>query len=138
MRTILTLIAATAAVAPAIAAPVKMETTLTGAAEAPGPGDPAGKGSASLTFDSDKGQVCYMLHASGTDTPTMAHIHKAAAGAAGPVVVPLDAPANGMSQGCKPLAADAMSAILANPADYYVTVHTAAHPAGAIRGQLGK
>ncbi|MBU3077906.1 CHRD domain-containing protein [Sphingomonas quercus] len=138
MRPILTIILATAAMAPAMAAPVKMDTTLSGAAEAPNPGDAKGSGTASLTFDSDKNQVCYMLHASGTDTPTMAHIHKAAAGKAGPVVVPLDAPANGMSQGCKPVAADLLGAILASPADYYVNVHTAAFPAGAIRGQLAK
>lgn len=138
MRLFLTLIAATMAAAPLMAAPVRIETALSGAAEAPGPGDADGKGSASLSFDKDKGQVCYMLHASGTDTPTMAHIHKAAVGAAGPVVVPLDPPANGMSQGCKPVAADVLGAILASPADYYVNVHTAAYPAGAIRGQLAK
>jgi hypothetical protein len=122
----------------AAAAPVKMQTQLTGGAEVPGPGADKGMGEATLTFDSDKAQVCYMLHSMGTDTPTMAHIHKGAAGVAGGVVVPLTAPANGKSEGCAPLAADAMADIIAHPADYYVNVHTAAFPKGAIRGQLGK
>jgi len=72
----------------------------------------------------------------GTDTPTMAHIHKGAAGVAGGVVVPLAPPTNGMSEGCAPLAADVLSAILATPSDYYVNIHTALFPKGALRGQL--
>jgi hypothetical protein len=138
MRSFLILLAATTAgLAPAIAAtPVKMATTLTGAAEVPGPGADKGAGEATLAFDTDKGQVCYMLHASGTDTPTMAHIHKGAAGVAGGVVVPLTPPTKGMSEGCVPVAADLLGAILATPSDYYVNIHTTAFPKGALRGQL--
>lgn len=135
MLRILILLAATVAV-PALAAPVKMSTALTAAAEVPGPGK--GSGSAELTFDADTGQVCYMLMSQDTDTPTMAHIHKGAAGVAGGVVVPLTPPANGMVQACAPVAADLMAAILATPSDYYVNIHTAAFPKGAMRGQLGK
>ena len=142
MRRTLILIASAIALpvlaAPALAAPVKLSATLSGAAEAPGPGAADGKGSAELTFDSDKGQVCYMLMASGTDAPTMAHVHKGAAGVAGGVVVPLTAPTGGMAQACAPVAADVMAAIVAAPADYYVNVHTAAFPRGAMRGQLAK
>lgn len=139
MRTILALLAAATAFSPALAAdPVTMATTLTGAAEVPGPGDADGTGTASLTIDATKGEVCYKLGASGIDAATMAHIHKGAAGVAGPVVVPLDPPATGTSEGCKPVAADVIAAILATPSDYYVNVHTAAFPKGALRGQLGK
>ncbi len=123
---------------PAFAATTIMSTKLTGAAEAPGPGAEKGIGSAKLAFDSEKGQVCYTLTASGTDTPTMAHIHKGAVGTAGPVVVPLSAPTNGHAKDCAPVAADLMSAILATPSDYYVNVHTAAFPKGAMRGQLSR
>jgi hypothetical protein len=131
--------AATAvAIAPAHAAITKMQTELTGAAEVPGPGADKGMGEATLSFDTDKNQVCYTLHAMGTDTPTMAHIHKGAAGVAGGVVVALTAPASGTSQGCAAVASDALADILAHPADYYVNVHTAQFPKGAMRGQLGK
>ena len=138
MRSVLILLAATTAgFAPAIAAaPVKMTIMLAGAAEVPGPGADKGTGEAALTFDPDKGQVCYMLISKGTDTPTMAHIHKGAAGVAGGVVVPLAPPTSGMSEGCAPLAADVLSAILATPSDYYVNIHTALFPKGALRGQL--
>ena len=123
-------------VTPAMAATTKMDVSLTGSAEVPGPGADKGMGEASLAFDSDKGQLCYKLHAMGFDTPTMAHIHKGATGVAGGVVVPLTAPADGSSEGCAPVAADILSAIVATPSDYYVNVHSAAFPKGAIRGQL--
>jgi hypothetical protein len=134
MRASPILLAALFVTAPALAATTKIQTPLTAAAEVPGPGK--GSGTATLTFDSDKGQVCYMLMSSGTDTPTMAHIHKGAAGVAGGVVVALAPPATGMSEGCAPLAADVLADIVAHPADYYVNVHTAAFPKGAMRGQL--
>jgi hypothetical protein len=136
MRRILILLAVSAAMPALAAAPVKMSTALTAAAEVPGPGK--GSGMAELTFDPDKAQVCYMLMSQDTDTPTMAHIHKGAAGVAGGVVVPLTPPANGMVQACAPVAADLMAAILANPSDYYVNIHTAAFPKGAMRGQIAK
>jgi len=140
MRAVPILLAAATAIAcqPASAAITKFQVEMTGAAEVPGPGADKGMGEASLSFDTDKNQVCYMLHAMGTDTPTMAHIHKGAAGAAGGPVAELTAPANGTSQGCAPVAADALADILAHPANYYVNVHSAAFPRGAMRGQLSK
>ena len=132
------LAAAAIACHPATAAITKLQTELTGAAEVPGPGADKGMGEATLSFDSDKNQVCYTLHAMGADAPTMAHIHKGAASVAGGVVVGLTAPADGKSQGCAPLAADVLADIIAHPADYYVNVHTAQFPKGAIRGQLKK
>ena len=137
MHRMLILTAAIAGTMPVLAAaPVKMTAALTGAAEVPGPGADKGTGLAELHVDSAKGQICYKLMAQGTDTPTMAHIHKGAAGVAGGVVVSLAPPASGMSEGCAPLAADAMIAIIAHPSDYYVNVHTAAFSGGAMRGQL--
>ena len=66
-----------------------------------------------------------------------AHIHEGAAGASGNVVIPLKTPdASGKSSGCATAARALVKAILADPAGYYVNVHTAAFPAGAIRGQL--
>jgi len=126
------------AAAPALAAgPVTLKATLAGPEEVP-PAPAAGHGTASVTVDTAKGQLCYTLTAAGSDTPTMAHVHKGATGVAGPVVVPLDAPAKGSSKGCAAAPADALAAIIADPAGYYVNVHTAAWPKGAMRGQLHK
>ena len=138
MRAVLVLIAVSASFSSAAVAQMKYSMPLTGAAEVPGPGSEKGTGSAELTVDTAKGQICYMLMSQGTDAPTMAHIHKGAPGVAGGVVVPLTAPANGMSEGCAPAAADVLAAIVAKPSDYYVNVHSAAFPKGAIRGQLAK
>jgi hypothetical protein len=137
MRMVLALVAVAAAFSPALAAgPVTLKAVLSGAAEVPA-GDPDGTGAASVTIDAAKEQVCFALSASGIDTATMAHIHKGAAGVAGPVAVALDPPAKGSSKGCKTVAPDVIAAILAAPSDYYVNVHNAAFPSGALRGQLG-
>lgn len=139
MRTVLIMVAAAIAAAPALAAdPVKMVTKLGGAAEVPGPGDPDGNGTASVSVNAAKNEVCYTVSVEGIDTATMAHIHKGAAGVAGPPVVTLDAPADGAADGCKPADAAVIAALIATPADYYVNVHNAAFPKGAVRGQLGK
>ena len=66
---------------------------LTGPAELTGTtptGDPDGVGAASVTFDSSsvtEGQVCLDLAYSKILAPNLAHIHRGAVGAAGPVVV---------------------------------------------------
>lgn len=136
MRMVLALVAAAVAFSPALAAdPVTLKAALSGAAEAPA-GDPDGTGAATVTIDSAKGQVCFTLSASGIDAATMAHIHKGAVGVSGPVAVALDPPATGSSKGCKAVAADVIAAILAAPSDYYVNVHNAEYPVGALRGQL--
>lgn len=125
-----------AGAAPA-ADPVSLTTTLSGPAEVP-PAPASGHGTAKISIDTAAGQLCYELTATGSDRPTMAHVHKGAAGIAGPVVVPLDAPASGASKGCATAPGDALAAIVAHPSDYYVNVHTAQYPKGAMRGQLGK
>jgi len=135
MRMILLTLAAAMAATPALAAdPVSLKATLAGSADT----DADGKGAATVTVDTMKNEVCYKLSVSGIDPATMAHIHKGAAGASGPVVVPFDAPTSGSSEGCKPVTAEVSAAIAASPGDYYVNVHNAAFPKGAIRGQLGK
>jgi hypothetical protein len=114
-----------------------LKAKLTGAAEKPA-GDPKGAGSATVKVDTAKNQVCYELKVEGL-TGTMAHIHKGAADASGPVAVPLTAPdAAGKSQGCATADAAVVKDIAANPGGYYVNVHSAAFPGGAIRGQLTK
>jgi len=135
MRLILLTLVAAMSATPALAAdPVKLQAILGGSADS----DADGTGSATVTIDPAKSEVCYTLKVSGIEPATMAHIHKGAAGVSGPVVVPLDAPTSGTAQGCKPAAAEVIAAIVASPADYYVNVHNATFPKGAIRGQLGR
>ena len=112
--------------------------TLTGAAEVPGPGDSNGSGTVKLTVNPDKGEVCYELTVANMQEATAAHIHEGAAGTEGPVTVGLDAPKTGTAKGCKSADAALMSAIVENPANYYVNVHNAEFPKGAVRGQLTK
>src|SRR5919106_6422267 len=42
-------------------------TTLTGAAEVPGPGDPDGSGTAELTLNPGLGEVCFVLEVTGIE-----------------------------------------------------------------------
>ena len=104
-----------------------------------GTSEPNATGTAVVRVRPDAGMVCYRLHAANVTLPTVAaHIHKGAAGTNGPVVVPFTAPgADGNSSGCAPADAALIADITANPAGYYVNVHTKEHPAGAIRNQLG-
>ncbi len=114
-----------------------LATTLNGAEEVPGPGDADGTGSASITVNPGLGQVCFTLSVSNIATAAAAHIHEAPAGVAGPVVVGLDAPSSGSSSGCKTVSRELAKDIIQNPSDYYVNVHNAEFPGGAVRGQLG-
>ena len=109
--------------------------TLTGEAESPA-GDPVGTGTSTIRLRAGQGQLCYQLSVENLAAAAAAHVHRGATGVAGPVVVPLTTPANGTSSGCAPAARTIVSAILAEPTSYYVNVHTAEFPAGAVRGQL--
>ena len=116
----------------------KLQANLTGAAEVPGPGDPDGTGTAQITVNPGQKRVCYKLRVSNIAPATAAHIHEAAPTAAGPVVVTLGAPTSGTSSGCVTVTRALALEILKDPGDYYVNVHNAAFPAGAVRGQLAK
>lgn len=114
-----------------------LAVTMTGIQEVPGPGDPDGTGTAEVRVVPAVGQVCWDLWARGIDAATAAHIHRGAAGVAGPPVLPLTTPdAAGRSQGCATVDIALAREIAARGYDFYLNVHTAAQPAGAIRGQL--
>jgi hypothetical protein len=107
--------------------------TLTGAAEVPGPGDPDGTGTTTLSVNLGQQQVCWQTEWANIAAPTAAHIHRGAVDVAGPVVVPLLPVAGGCTSN---VSRDVLRAILTNPENYYVNVHNPPFPAGAIRGQL--
>jgi len=111
--------------------------SLTGDAEVPGPGDPDGSGMAEISIvDEVVDQVCYEISVIGIGEPTAAHIHEGAAGTSGPPVVTLEAPTGGEVSGCASASDEQIAAIEANPAGFYVNVHNAEYPGGAVRGQL--
>ena len=107
---------------------------LTGKAEVPGPGDPDGRGQAAVRISRDK--VCVSLTVRKIQTATAAHIHRGAKGAAGPVVVNLAAPSDGTSYSCAQVDRALAKEIANKPGQFYVNVHNAEYPAGAVRGQL--
>ena len=116
-------------------------TTLTGAAEVPGPGDPDGSGTAVIRLNPGQEEVCFELSVSNITLPaTGAHIHVGSATQFGGVVVGLVPPgASGTSSGCVSADRDLIKAIMQNPENYYVNVHTVPlYGAGAVRGQLSK
>jgi CHRD domain len=94
--------------------------TLTGGAEVPGPGDPDGAGTATLTYNHEKGELCYELSAKNIQEATSAHIHEGAAGAAGDVKVTLKAPAGGTSKGCVSVDKALLKEIADKPGNFYV------------------
>jgi hypothetical protein len=117
-------------------------TTLTGAEEVPGPGDSDGTGTARIRLNQGQGTVCFELSWQNIADPTAAHIHPAPAGVAGPIVVGFFGPPTGAPvspTGCvENVSASLIKAIRQDPAAYYVNIHNADFPAGAIRGQLSK
>lgn len=121
-----------------VAITADFEVLLSGPQEVPGPGDDDGEGRAWVSVDADTNTVCWSMQVSGIELPAAAaHIHVGAEGESGGVVVPLSAPSlEGVAAGCTEAEAEVVQAILDNPSGYYVNIHTASFPAGAIRGQL--
>lgn len=98
--------------------------------------DGLGTGNFTAVIQPAEGTMCYMLNVATYEPPIAAHIHKGAKGTNGDVVVPLATPADGASGDCISVAPDVAKAMVADPGDYYVNVHTKSFPAGAVRGQL--
>lgn len=109
--------------------------TLLGDRERPNLGDPDGKGVGLLVPRGDT--LHFYLRVSNTQPPTASHIHRGKEGEAGSVVLALATSfSNGVAVGSVSLSASLGSEIAANPAGFYVNVHTADFPEGAVRGQL--
>ena len=87
-----------------------------------------------VEVDADAGDFCYSLSAAKIARATMAHVHSGAAGANGPPVITLELG----SDLCVAAEPELLKKIVAAPQDYYVNVHNAEFPAGAVRGQLGR
>lgn len=115
-----------------------ISATLTGAAEVPGPGDTDGAGTFKGTINVGQGQVCYELTVSNIAAPNAAHIHIGGPTEAGDVVVTLKTPVEGTAKDCVSVEKDKIQALIKDPTKYYVNVHNADFPDGAVRGQISK
>jgi CHRD domain len=121
----------------AAAAPISFKVELTGAQQVP-PLSTAGKGTADLTWNPSTRVVTWNITYSGLTGPvTMAHFHNGAMGKNGPVVIWLTkkgSAAKGAIKGKTTLTPPQAKQFAAG--DWYINVHTKAHPAGEIRGQV--
>jgi len=131
-------IGALAWVGSANAAPESFKVDLTGAQQVP-PVESPGKGTADLTYDPATRMLTWSVTYSGLSTPaTMAHFHgPAAAGKNGPVAIWISTKGGSAASPIKgeatltPEQAQQFSA-----GEWYINVHTQAHPGGEIRGQV--
>jgi uncharacterized repeat protein (TIGR01451 family) len=116
---------------------------LNGANEVP-PVPTDAMGLASFVLNQTTNELIYGIQFNDIDNITAAHLHQAGAGANGPVVVTLYAGGGIQPSPTEPLQgritiAPALAAsIAANPAGFYVNVHTSDFPSGEIRGQLAR
>ena len=130
----LAVLAASLLAVSAFAADKTFTVSMNGKQETP-KGDPDGKGTAKITLEDRKGKVCFRLSWSGIATPTAAHIHQGKKGVAGPVVIPFFGGAPKHS-GCVKADKKLIEKIAKSPRSYYVNVHNAKYPGGALRAQL--
>lgn len=104
-----------------------------------GQGDPTGSGKAEISFADELSRVCWDLNnLTGLGPITGVHIHRGAAGVDGPVVMPLAQATGGGWRGCSGDTDWVQQAFDEGLSNYYVNVHTAEYPQGAIRGQLAQ
>lgn len=91
-------------------------------------------------------EFTFTINNKSGETYVAAHIHKAPAGVNGPIHwdflqagIPVASVSGQPSQlrgVARPRAAAVLADLLANPAGYYVNVHSTRFPGGAVRGQL--
>ena len=108
---------------------------------APGTCGGPGTGTATIEIDRNARTLCYAITTQNVALPLLAaHIHVAPVGEAGPVVIPLfTEPVNAAAVGPTCLTGldkNLLKDIIRNPENYYVNVHNAPFPNGAVRGQL--
>lgn len=91
-------------------------------------------------------EFTFTINNKGEETYTRAHIHKAAAGVNGPIhwdfleagnpVANVAGQPSQLRGVARARAAAVLADLIANPANYYVNVHSTAFPGGSVRGQL--
>ena len=112
-----------------------LRSNMSGDQEVGRPGAPNSFGTANLFVDVNAGRLCYRLGYDGTDQVTMAHIHRGGPGQIGDPVIDLHPEANG-DEGCVGADPTVLRNLAAHPEAFYLNLHTAEYPDGAMRGQL--
>ena len=139
---VLALVAGVILVSGAGAATSRRVARLTGEEEVP-PADENGTGRAVIKLNVPERRVCFELRWRRIGAPTNAHIHPGRRGVEHPPIVPLfDAttPLPSSIKGVSGCVGGVERAILRDirdhPRRFYVNIHNATFPDGAIRGQL--
>lgn len=116
----------------------KIGTTLSGQAEVPGPGDPDGMGRFAARVNPGQGELCYELDVDDVEAASAAHIHRGGRDVAGPIVISLEILVDDDSESCLSIDRALAQELIRTPDAFYVNVHNAEYPDGAVRGQLSK
>ena len=119
---------------------VALDATLDAAHEVPPPTgtSPDAGGTATFVFDETEKSLSYRITVQNlTSDPFAGHIHRGAAGVAGPILVALPSipGANGTATGTVTLQSDDDVQALFD-GRLYVNLHTAQNPSGEVRGQI--
>lgn len=104
-----------------------------------GQGDPDGSGHVRVAVHPDpavESSLCWWIEVQGIATPTGAHLHAGEAGTNGPIVATLEPHFPDAATCVKHDDPTVIQAIIDDPSGFYVDVHTAEFPDGALRGQL--
>lgn len=136
-RSLFVAVCAASVATAASAATVKLQTTLTPAAEVP-PTNSKGSGQATATLNTTSHQLTYDATFQGFASPvTAAHFHgPATTQKNAKVQVPLGNNPSSPVHGAATLTAAQQQQLLAG--QWYLNVHSVDYPAGAIRGQMVK
>ena len=131
----------------AASADVKFTVTLTDVNPVTGlqAGDPDASGTAKLRLHPNAGKLCYTIKVRGLEAPVEpapgigdAHIHLLATGG---IAVDLETEfrlVDGfyISTGCVPVTDELAQAIVSDPGAFYINIHNAPYPGGALFGTL--
>lgn len=107
---------------------------MTGGQEVPGPGDGNALGFADFVLNGTT--LEYSIAVFNTEPPSGMHIHDGERGVSGGVVVGFPPFSGNVNVGVMEIPQSLASALEENPTAFYLNVHTASFPNGAIRGQV--